>query len=98
MLPDAPVPQPVTQADKFQAFIEEARSPFLFGAAGLNALAVREAEEHGGPGTQSSIAALYGAAVVQKESSAFLGKFLYPTSPPPVRVPWVERPMPRRGF
>ena len=43
MLPDAPIPQPITQADKFQAFIEEARSPLIFGAAGLNAMALREA-------------------------------------------------------
>ena len=73
------MPQSVTQADKFQAFIEEARSPFVFGAASLNALALREAEEHGGPGMQSSYTALYEASVVQRESSAFLGKFLYPS-------------------
>lgn len=79
MLPDAPLPQPVTQADKFQAFVEQARSPFIFGAASLNALALRETQEHGGPGMQSSFTSLYEAAVVQKESSAFLGKFVYPS-------------------
>ncbi len=79
MLPDAPLPQPVTGLDKFQAFVEEARSPFIFGAAGLNALAMREAQEHVAPGMQSSFMTLYEASVVQRESSAFLGKFLYPS-------------------
>jgi hypothetical protein len=79
MLPDAPLPQPVTGADKFQAFVDEARSPLIFGVAGVNALALREAQEHAAPGMQSSFATLYEASVVQKESSAFLGKFLYPS-------------------
>jgi len=78
-LPDAPLPQPVTQADKFQAFVEEARSPFIFGVAGLNALALREAQDHAAPGMQSSFTSLYEASVVQRESNAFLGKFLYPS-------------------
>jgi hypothetical protein len=79
MLPDAPLPQPITGVDKFQAFVEQARSPFVFGAAGLNALAMREAQEHVAPGLQSSFMTLYKASVVQRESSAFLGKFLYPS-------------------
>ncbi len=79
MLPDAPTPQPITQADKFQAFVEEARSPLIFGAAGLNAMALREAQDHAAPGMQSSFYTLYEASVVQRESSAFLGKFLYPS-------------------
>jgi len=79
VLPDAPLPQPVTGIDKFQAFVEEASSPLTIGAAGLNALAVREAQEHGAAGMQSSFTSLYEASVVQKESSAFLGKFLYPS-------------------
>jgi hypothetical protein len=79
MLPDAPLPQPVTQADKFRAFVEEARSPFIFGVAGLNALALREAQDHAAPGMQSSFTSLYEASVVQRESNAFFGKFLYPS-------------------
>jgi hypothetical protein len=69
----------VTGVDKFQAFVEQARSPFIFGVAGLNALAMREAQEHVAPGTPSSFTTLYEASVVQRESSAFLGKFLYPS-------------------
>ena len=79
MLPDAPQPQPVSGADKFQAFVEEARSPFTFGVAGLNALVLREAQEHAAPGMQYSFQTLYEASVVQKESSAFFGKFIYPS-------------------
>ena len=76
LLPDAPQPQPVTGFDKFQAFVEQARSPLNFGAAGLNALAL---QEHAPAGTQSSFTTLYEASVVQKESSAFFGKFVYPS-------------------
>jgi len=79
LLPDAPQPQPVTGFDKFQAFVEQARSPFTFSAAGLNAAALHEIQEHAPPGTQYSFATLYQASVVQKESNAFFGKFLYPS-------------------
>ena len=79
LLPDAPQPQPVTSFDKFQAFVEQASSPLTFGAAGLNAVALREIQEHAPPGMQSSFTTLYEASVVQKESSAFFGKFVYPS-------------------
>ena len=82
VLPDAPVPQPLSQVEKFQVFIEEARSPLIFGAAGLNVLAARETQDRnaagGAPGLPG-FATLYEASVVQRESSAFLGKFLYPS-------------------
>src|SRR5262244_3127778 len=43
-LPDAPSAQPPTQAEKFRVFVDEARSPLTFGAAGVNAGIVRETE------------------------------------------------------
>jgi hypothetical protein len=79
MLPDAPQPQPVTSFDKFQAFVEQASSPFTFSAAGLNAAALHEIQEHAPPGMQYSFVTLYEASVVQKESNAFFGKYVYPT-------------------
>ena len=78
-LPDAPSAQPPTQAEKFRTFLDEARSPLTFGAAGVEAGIMRETEV----GTlssrrQASLTELYKGALIQKESSAFFGKYLYP--------------------
>jgi hypothetical protein len=79
-LPDAPSVQPPTQAEKFRTFIDEARSPLTFGAVGVNAGIMRETElERITPGGQPSLTALYKGALIQKESSAFFGKYLYPS-------------------
>ena len=79
-LPDAPSVQPLTQAEKFQAFVDEARSPLILGAVGVNAGVMRETElEHFTPGPQPSFTAVYRVALLQKESSAFFGKYLYPS-------------------
>jgi hypothetical protein len=79
-LPDAPSFQPPTQAEKFQAFVDEARSPLILGAVGVNAGVMRETElEHFAPGPQPSFTAVYRVALIQKESSAFFGKYLYPS-------------------
>jgi hypothetical protein len=79
-LPDAPSFQPPTQAEKFQAFVDEARSPLILGAVGVNAGVMRETElEHFTPGPQPSFTALYRVALIQKESNAFFGKYLYPS-------------------
>jgi hypothetical protein len=79
-LPDAPSFQPPTQAEKFQAFVDEARSPLILGAVGVNAGIMRETElEHFTPGPQPSFTAVYRVALIQKESSAFFGKYLYPS-------------------
>jgi hypothetical protein len=79
-LPDAPSVQPPTQAEKFHTFVDEARSPVTLGAVGVNAGVMRETElGHVTPGPQPSLTALYKAAFIQKESSAFFGKYLYPS-------------------
>ena len=80
-LPDAPSSvQPPTQAEKFHTFVNEARSPLTLGAVGVNAGVMRETElEHVTPGPQPSLTALYKAVFIQKESSAFFGKYLYPS-------------------
>ena len=77
-LPDAPSVQRPTGADKFHAFVEEAGSPLTFGAVGINVRVMQEDEEHLAPGTRPGFTTLYRAAMLQKESSAFLGKYLYP--------------------
>jgi hypothetical protein len=46
-LPDAPSAQSPTQAEKFGTFVDEARSPLTFGAAGVNAGIMRETIEAG---------------------------------------------------
>jgi hypothetical protein len=79
-LPDAPSVQHPTQAEKFQTFVNEARSPLILGAVGVNARVMSEAElGYFTPGTQPSFTTLYRVALIQKESSAFLGKYLYPS-------------------
>ena len=70
--------QPPTQGDKFQVFIEDARSPLTMGAIGINATVMHAAEgDHLAAGKQTGLAALYGAAALQTESSSFFGKYLY---------------------
>jgi hypothetical protein len=78
-LPDAPSAQPPTQAEKFRTFVDEARSPLTFGAAGVNAGIMRETElGRLSSGREASLTALYKGVLIQKESSAFFSKYLYP--------------------
>ena len=78
-LPDAPSAQPPTQAEKFRTFVDDARSPLTFGAAGVNAGIMRETElGRLSSGGQASLMSLYQGALIQKESGAFFSKYLYP--------------------
>jgi hypothetical protein len=78
-LPDAPSAQPPTQAEKFRTFVDEARSPLTFGAAGVNAGIMRETElGRLSSGRAASLIDLYKGVLIQKESSAFFSKYLYP--------------------
>jgi hypothetical protein len=78
-LPDAPSAQPPTQAEKFRTFVDEARSPLTFGAAGVNAGIMRETElGRLSSGRQASLLRLYKGVLIQKESGAFFSKYLYP--------------------
>ena len=78
-LPDAPSAQPPTQAEKFRTFLDEARSPLTFGAAGATAGIMREAElGRLSFGRQASLTDLYKGMLIQKESGAFFSKYLYP--------------------
>ena len=78
-LSDAPSAQPPTQAEKFRTFVDEARSPLTFGTAGVSAGIMRETELGGlSSGSKASLTALYKGVLIQKESSAFFGKYLYP--------------------
>ena len=78
-LPDAPSAQPPTQAEKFRTFVDEARSPLTFGAAGVNAGIMRETElGRLSSGGQASLMGLYKRVLIQKESGAFFSKYLYP--------------------
>ena len=78
-LPDAPSFQPPTQAEKFQAFVDEARSPLILGAVGVNAGIMRETElGRLSSGRTASLTTLYKGVLIQRESSAFFSKYLYP--------------------
>ena len=71
--------QPPTQAEKFRAFVDEARSPLTVGAAGVST-GIMHLTEVGGlsSGREASLTELYKGALIQKESSAFFSKYLYP--------------------
>ena len=61
-------------------FVNEARSPLTLGAVGVNAAITRETDsEHVTPGARSGLTTLYKEALIQKESSAFFGRYLYPS-------------------
>jgi len=80
-LPDAPSVQPPTQAEKFQTFVNEARSPLVLGALRINAGAMGETElRNVTPGPQPSFTALHKAVFTQREASTFFSKQLYPES------------------
>jgi hypothetical protein len=81
-LPDAPSSvQPPRRTEKlptfvFPTFVNDTGSPFTLGAVGISAGAIG----HVTPGPQPSLTGHYQAKFVQKESGAFLGKYLYPPS------------------
>jgi hypothetical protein len=78
-LPDAPSVHPATRAEKFQTFVEEARSPFTLGAVGINAGLTRETDLGVIPKPRPNLIDLYRVVLIQKESSAFFGKYVYPS-------------------
>ena len=79
-LPDAPSVQRAPQVGKFQTFVNEARSPLTLGAVGVNAAIMRETDsEHVTPAGRPGLTTLYREALIQKETSAFFGRYLYPS-------------------
>ena len=78
-LPDAPSVHPTTGTGKFQTFVDEARSPLTLGAVGINAGLMRETDPGVIPRPQPNLIDLYKVVLIQKESSAFFGKYLYPS-------------------
>ncbi len=83
-LPDAPSPvQPAIEAEKFHALVNEARSPFTFGAADIDAVAMRKTERE--PITLRPLpnsTALDQSLPIEKEpgASAFWEKYLHSPS------------------
>ena len=81
-LPDAPsAVQPPKQAQKFQTWVDEVRSPLALDAVGINTGVMRGIElRHITPGPQPSYTAPHNAVVAQKEFQTFFYKYLYPSS------------------
>ena len=78
LLPDARSIPPPTQGEKFQVFVDDARSPLTLSLVVINATVMHAAEqERLRAGKQAGLAALYGSAALEKESSSFFGKYLY---------------------
>jgi hypothetical protein len=79
-LPDAPsAAQRPTQADKFQTFVNEVRSPLTSGAIAIHTGEVGTELGHVTPGPRSGLTASLGAVFPQRASGAFLDKYLYPS-------------------
>jgi len=83
-LPDAPSSvQPPGRAERFHTFVNETGSALTLGAVGVSAGAMRATElGYVTPGPQPRLTAHYQVALIQKQSSAFLGKYLYPPAEP----------------
>ena len=80
-LPDAPSSvQPPSQAERFHPFVRESGT---LGAVGISASAMRGTElGRVTPGPEPSLTDHYQLAFIQKQSSTFLGKYLYPPAEP----------------
>ena len=83
-LPDAPSSvQPPTQAERFRALPNEARSPLrlsALGTLGVNAGVTRETGPgHVTPGLQPSFIPRYETVFAREDSNAFLDKYLVPS-------------------
>jgi hypothetical protein len=77
-LPDTPsTVQPPNQAEKFQSFVDEARTSLTPGVAGINSVRRGTELRHVTPVPQLNFGAPYGAVVSQKDN--FVGKYLYPS-------------------
>ncbi len=77
-LPDAPSSVQPPQGERFHPSVKESGT---FGAVGVSAGAVRSTElGRVTPGPEPGLTDHYQLAFIQKQSSTFLGKYLYPSS------------------
>jgi len=79
-LPDAPSVQLPPQAEKFQTFIDEARSLLTRDTTSLDAGALcKVGQGNVIPGPQPTFTTIYNPAMTQEKASGFLEKHLYPS-------------------
>lgn len=76
-LPDAPSHYALSNRQKFDLFQREARSPMLFVSSGLRAGMNTRSGNMYGTGAQG-FARNYAVALSRRETSAFLGRFVFP--------------------
>lgn len=77
-LPNAPSYQALTADQKFDVFVREAQSPLTFAGAGLRAgynTALNRSYGNGFAGYRKNFA----VAITQRETTVFLGRYLFPT-------------------
>lgn len=81
LLPDAPsTAQPPKQAQKFQTYVDEGRSPIAPGAVVINTGVMRGTGlRHVTLAPQRSYTAPHSAVVAPREFHTFFGKYLYPS-------------------
>jgi hypothetical protein len=80
-LPDAPSSvQPPIRTERFDPVVKKKVLPLTLGSVGVSAGAMRSTElGRVTPGLQPSLTAHYQVAFIEKQSSTFLGKYLYPS-------------------
>jgi len=77
---DAPSVQPPTQAKEFRTVFAEARSPLTLTAVGGNARVIRETDlDHVKAARQLSYTGRIKPSSIEDRSSAFFGRYLYPS-------------------
>ena len=80
LIPDVPSVQPPTQANEFRTVVAEARSPLTLTAVGGNALVIRETDlDHVKAARQLSYTGRIKPSSIEDRSSAFIGRYLYPS-------------------
>lgn len=77
-LPNAPSYQALTDQEKFQVFADDARSPLTMATAGVAAGYNTSRNRMYGSGV-SGFGRNYAFAVTRQETTAFFGKYLFPT-------------------
>jgi hypothetical protein len=72
---EPPATQALTDGQKFRVFVSHAQSPLLFAGAGANAALMQSREKYD---QHWSWPRTYTAALAERESNAFFGRYLFP--------------------
>lgn len=77
-LPNAPAYQPLTKKQKFDSFVHQGTSPYVLLDAGITTTTWQLGDDPPFGTGGGALAKGFGAAIGQRETSLFLGRFLFP--------------------